>query len=80
MDTARILVSKGFYYAREARDRYEKLGTVGKAGVWGYIALHVLGGVAVVIITPARMFECECCNITWVVETSEAATLHYEEL
>lgn len=77
MDTARFLVSKGVYYAREAKDRYEKLGTVGKAGVWGYIALHVLGGVAVVIITPARMFECEYCTLAWGVEHSKAT--HFVE-
>lgn len=58
MEQARWAISKGFLLLNLAREKYEGLTPVGRYTVWGYVTLHVLGFLTVVIITPARLFEC----------------------
>lgn len=59
MDQARWLINKALRLVQLGKDKYEDLSSVGKATVWGYVAIHVIGFFIVLIITPARLFECK---------------------
>lgn len=57
MDQVQWVVDKAYHYIELGKEKYDGLSSVGKTTLWGYVALHVLGFLTVLIITPARLFE-----------------------